>query len=98
MPAPMATGASENSVGNLLQTKVSWMNRTRRIAMSAKYCAMRPGSVSTPAVGALLVQFAGVNVPFAKVGHVPVVAVNSSVYERPLNVTYPPKGGARAER
>jgi hypothetical protein len=85
VPAPIGVGVAEYSAGNFEQTKVSWMKRTRRKAMFAKYCAWRPGSVRTPTVGACAIWFAGagqspsVNV-FAvasNVGHVFDAAVKS---------------------
>ena len=50
-PSPICFGVWAYSVGYFEQTKVSWMKRTRRNAMFAKYCEIRPGSVRMPAVG-----------------------------------------------
>ena len=50
--------------------------------------------MSTPLVGALFAQLAAVKVPFAYVGHVPVVAVRMSVNGRSPTTTDAAKSAA----
>src|ERR1044071_5539364 len=70
---PTSVGVADSSTGKRAQSKVSCTKRPRRIARFEKNCFIRPGSVSTPALGPPLVHSAGVKtpVPGVNVGQLP---------------------------
>src|SRR5262249_48174945 len=58
-----STGVFEISAGNCRQSKVSWIQRTRRNPKFEKNCCCTPGLVSTPALGPPFAHSALVNTP-----------------------------------
>src|ERR1044071_237958 len=62
---PTSTGVLDSSAGTRSQSKVSWIERTRRSARSEKNCACTPVLVRTPALGPPLAHSASANVPAA---------------------------------